>query len=219
MSEKEFLPAAGRDFFLPLYDPLVSLMGFDRARQELVSLAKVEPGQHILDVGCGTGTLAVMLKRAFSGVQVVGLDPDPKALRRARIKAKRAAVSVQFDEGFADELPYQEGSFDRVFSSFMFHHLDEHERVKMLREVVRVLKPGGLFHLLDFVSDHGSPGFLARLFHSHAQMKDNSDQRILELMDHAGLTNAAKVNQGSMLFGLLHTAYYQSAFHPRSSAA
>jgi len=211
MSQREFLPAAGRDFFLPLYDPIVSLMGFDRARRELVSLGGVEPGQHILDIGCGTGTLAVMLKRTLSNVQVVGVDPDPKALRRARIKAKRAAVSVQFDEGFADQLPYKEGSFDRVFSSFMFHHLEEHERAKMLREVDRVLKPGGSFHLLDFVSDHSSRGFLAHLFHSHAQMKDNSDERILELMSRAGLTNAAKVNEGSMLFGLLRTAYYQAA--------
>src|SRR5262249_10215837 len=133
MSQREFLPAAGRDFFLPLYDPLVSLMGFDRARQELVSLANVEPGQHILDIGCGTGTLAVMLKRRYSGVHVVGLDPDPKALRRARIKARRATVSVQFDEGFADALLYKDASFDRVFSSFMFHHLAEHERARMLR--------------------------------------------------------------------------------------
>ncbi len=210
MSEREFLPAAGRDLFLPLYDPLVSLMGFDRARRELVSLANVAPGQHILDVGCGTGTLAVMLKRTLSGVQVVGLDPDPKALRRARIKAKRAAVSVQFDQGFADQLPYEEGSFDRVLSSFMFHHLDERERAKMLWEVVRVLKPGGLFHLLDFVSEQASPGFLAHLFHSHARMKDNSDERILELMSRAGLLNAAKVNEGTMLFGLLRTAYYQA---------
>lgn len=197
--------------FLPLYDPLVGLMGFDRARQDLVALAGVKPDQHILDIGCGTGTLAVMLKRALSGVQVVGLDPDPKALRRARIKAQRAAVSVQFDEGFADELPYKRGSFDRVFSSFMFHHLEEHERVRMLHEVVRVLKPGGLFHLLDFVADHASHGFFARLFHSHARMQDNSDERILELMSRAGLKNGAKVKEGSMLFGLLRTAHYQAS--------
>lgn len=211
MSQREFLPAAGRDVFLPLYDPLVSLMGFDRARQELVSIAGVRPGQHILDIGCGTGTLGVTLKRALSDVQVVGLDPDPKALRRARLKAKRVAVPVQFDEGFADELPYKEASFDRVFSSFMFHHLEEHERVRMLREVLRVLKPGGLFHLLDFVADHGSHGFFARLFHAHARMQDNSDERILELMSRAGLQNAAKVKEGSMLFGLLRTAHYQAS--------
>jgi ubiquinone/menaquinone biosynthesis C-methylase UbiE len=203
VSQREFLPAAGRDVFLPVYDPFVSLMGFDRARRELVSVANVEPGQHILDIGCGTGTLAVMLKRQYPSAQVTGLDPDPKALRRARIKA--TGLSAQFDQGFADQLPYKDETFERVFSSFMFHHLNEHERENMLREVLRVLKPGASFHLLDFVADS------ARLFLSHARMKDNRDATILELMNRVGLTNVAKVNDGSMLFGLLRTATYQTS--------
>ena len=210
MSQREFLPAAGHDLFLPVYDPLVSLMGFDRARQKLISSANIQPGHHILDIGCGTGTLAIMLKRQFPATHVVGIDPDPKALQRARIKTTRAAVPVQLERGFADELPYKEESFDRVFSSFMFHHLEGQEREKMLREVRRVLKPSGSFHLLDFVTNNASPGFLERLFHSHARMKDNQDAQILELMSRVGLTNAAKVNEGHMLFGLLRTAYYQA---------
>jgi len=211
VSQREFLPAAGRDLFLPVYDPIVSLMGFDRARRELISDAKLAAGQHILDIGCGTGTLVVMLKQQYASSAVVGLDPDPKALRRARIKATRAGVSVQLDQAFADELPYKDGSFDRVFSSFMFHHLEEQERENMLREVLRVLKSGGSFYLLDFVADHASHGLLARWFQSHARMKDNSDERILALMSRVGLTNAAKVKEGSMLFGLLRTAQYQAA--------
>ena len=211
VSQRDFLPAAGRDVFLPVYDPFVSLMGFDRARQELVSAANVEPGQYILDVGCGTGTLVVMLKRQYPSAEIIGLDPDPKALRRARTKATRAAVAAQFDEGFADQLPYTDEMFDRVFSSFMFHHLENHERENMLREVLRVLKPGGSFHLLDFVADNTSHGFFDRLFLSHARMKDNRDAPILELMNRVGLTNAAKINEGSMLFGWLRTATYQTS--------
>jgi ubiquinone/menaquinone biosynthesis C-methylase UbiE len=117
----------------------------------------------------------------------------------------------QCNSGFADELPYEEKSFDRVFSSFMFHHLNEQERKKMLREVLRVLRAGGSFHLLDFVMDNASHGFFDRLFQGHARMKDNRDASILELMSHVGLTNAAKVKDGSMLFGLLRTAYYQAS--------
>jgi ubiquinone/menaquinone biosynthesis C-methylase UbiE len=211
VSQRDFFPAAGHDLFLPVYDPLVNLMGFDRARQELVSAANIEPGHHILDIGCGTGTLVVKLKQQHPSAQVVGIDPDPKALRRARIKATRAAASVQLDQGFADELPYQQDGFDRVFSSFMFHHLEEQERKKMLREVLRVLRAGGSFHLLDFVMDNASHGFFDRLFQGHARMKDNRDASILELMSHVGLTNAAKVKDGGMLFGLLRTAYYQAS--------
>jgi ubiquinone/menaquinone biosynthesis C-methylase UbiE len=211
MSQREFLPAAGRDVFLPLYDPLVNLMGFDRARRELVSSANIERDQNILDIGCGTGTLVVNLKRQYVSAQVAGLDPDPKALRRARNKAVRAAVSVQLDQGFADQLPYNKESFDHIFSSFMFHHLNEQERENMLREVLRVLKPAGLFHLVDFIVDDAQNGFLDRLFRSHAQMKDNSDERILGLMSHTGFTNRVKVKDGNMLFGLLRTAYYQAS--------
>jgi ubiquinone/menaquinone biosynthesis C-methylase UbiE len=210
VSQREFLPAAGRDVFLPLYDPLVSLMGFGRAGQELISHGNIEPGQHVLDLGCGTGTLMVMLKRQYSAVDVVGLDPDSKALERARKKAMRAEVSVQVDQGFATELPYREGSFDRVFSSFMFHHLNEEERETTLREVLRVLKPGGSFHLLDFVTDDSAHGFFERLIGGHALMKTNTNERILELIKRAGFTNVTKTKEGSMLFGLMRTSYFRA---------
>ena len=210
MSQREFLPAAGRDVLLPLYDPLVSLMGFGRAVQELISQANIERAHSVLDVGCGTGTLIVMLKRQYSAVQVIGLDPDSKALQRARKKAGRAGVSVQLDHGFADELPYGERSFDRAFSSFMFHHLDEQERERTSKEVLRVLKPGGSFHLLDFVANETSHGFFERLFAGHALMKTNTNERLLGLIRRAGFSNVTKVKEGSMLFGLMRTSYFRA---------
>lgn len=210
MAQREFLPAAGRDMFLPLYDPLVRLLGFGRAAQKLISQANIEPGHRVLDLGCGTGTLIVMLKRMFPSLQVVGVDPDPKALQRASKKIKRAKVSAQLDEGFSDNLPYPEGSFDRVFSSFMFHHLDEQERERTSREVLRVLKRGGSFHLLDFVADDSTHGFLERLMAGHALMKTNTNERLLQLMSRAGLSNVTKVQEGSMLFGVMRTSYFRS---------
>ena len=227
-SERTFLPAAGYDLFLPLYDPLVTLLGGNRSRQELIEQANIISGQRILDIGCGTGSFTVLLKRRRADVDVVGLDPDPKALRRAKAKATRAGVSVQFDQGFADELPYESKSFDRVFSSLMFHHLDEQTQQKTLSEVLRVLKPGGSFHLLDFASsDHSSPpsdshessshhshslhSHLMHLFHPRDRVQDNSDAGILGLMTSAGFANAQKVKDGRMLFGLLRIAYYRAA--------
>jgi ubiquinone/menaquinone biosynthesis C-methylase UbiE len=211
-TRREFLPAAGRDVFLPLYDPVVSFMGAARAREELIKQASIQPNQRVLDLGCGTGTLVVLLKRKYPAAEIVGVDPDPKALQRAQKKIRRAGVAVQLDEGFADELPYEAGTFDRVLSSFMLHHLEEHEREKTLREVLRVLKPVGTFHLLDFAGgEDKAPGRLGRLVNSHARLEDNSQQRILQLMRRAGFTNAEKVKDGSMLFGLLPTTYYQAA--------
>ena len=85
--------------------------------------------------GCGTGTLATLIKGLYPDVNVVGLDPDPKALARAQRKAERLVVSIRLDRGFSHELPYPEASFDRVFSTFMFHHLLPDKREATLCEV------------------------------------------------------------------------------------
>ena len=105
-SSRTYLPAAGHDWLLPFYDPIVKLIGGEAARKALFDQAALRPAHRVLEVGCGTGTLATMIERLHPDVEAVGLDPDPKALARARRKAARAAVSVQFDAGFAGELPW-----------------------------------------------------------------------------------------------------------------
>jgi ubiquinone/menaquinone biosynthesis C-methylase UbiE len=206
---RTFLPAAGRDFLLPLYDPIVRLLGADRATLALIDQAAIVPGERILDIGYGTGTLLVELKRRHPDATVVGLDPDPKAHARARAKAQRAGVTVVFDRGFADQLPYADDSFDRVFSSFMLHHLAASERAATLREVRRVLKPGGTFHLLDFVHEHGDErGVLARLLHTSASLQDNGRDRVLGQLADAGLATPREVTRRELLLG--SAAYYQA---------
>lgn len=210
--QKNFLPAAGHDLLLPLYDPLVSFLGADRARRELIQQANVQSGHRILDIGCGTGTMVVMLKRHHPNTQVVGLDPDPKALARAQRKTQRAAVSAHFDRGFSDQLPYEEASFDRVFSCLMLHHLEAQDQQRTFSEVVRVLKPGGSFHLLDLSGDEkGAHGHLVRL-HVGDRAKDNSEERITGMLRDAGFRRAQQTGDGSMLFGLLKTSYWTGTF-------
>ena len=82
-----FIPAAGRDWALPFYDPLVRLIGGDRTRALLLDQAPPRAGQAVLDLGCGTGTLVALIKRRHPDVEVVGVDPDPAALARARPRA------------------------------------------------------------------------------------------------------------------------------------
>ncbi|HZR64390.1 MAG TPA: class I SAM-dependent methyltransferase [Terriglobales bacterium] len=208
-SGRSFLPAAGRDIFLPLYDPIVKLFGGDAAREALLEQAGVRPADRVFDLGCGTGTFDVFIKKRFPQIDLVGLDPDPKALARARNKAARAAVAIQFDQGFGDQLPYAEASFDRALSSFMFHHLASEEKLKTLREVHRVLKPGGEFHLADFEApDDHQPGFIGRLLLSHAHLKENSAANIIALMKAAGFADAAKVGRRKKLLGSV--AYYKA---------
>jgi SAM-dependent methyltransferase len=209
-SERTYLPAAGHDFFLPIYDPFTKLFGFDSARRALLDQAVLEAHHRVLDVGCGTGTLAVLIKRLYPTVDVVGLDPDPKALARAQRKADRAAVSIRFDRGFSDALGYPDRAFDRVFSSMMFHHLEQGDKETTLGEIRRVLKPGGRLEFLDFAGSHGhGHGILARLVHSHHRLDDNSEDRILRHMSRAGFASPKKLRDQDTFFG--RVAFYQAA--------
>lgn len=211
-SQRAYLPAAGRDSFLPFYDLLTKLTGADQARKILLGQANLRPGQRALDVGCGTGTLAVLIKRLYPSVTVVGLDPDPRALARAKRKAERASLFVRFDQGFSDELPYAEASFDRVFSSFMLHHLQPGEKLKTLQEVRRVLRPGGSLHLLDFGGPKsGANGFLAHFVHSSQHLKDNAEDRVLTLMRQAKFQEPRVAGHQTVLFGQADAVYYQGA--------
>jgi ubiquinone/menaquinone biosynthesis C-methylase UbiE len=208
-TSRTYVPAAGRDWLLPLYDPIVKLLGGHAARKALLDQAGLLPDHRVLEIGCGTGTLAIQVKKLHPRVAVVGLDPDPKALARARRKAVRAAVSIQFEPGFADELPYPEASFDRVFSCFMFHHLPAEEKEPTLREARRVLKAGGEFHMLDFEGPEDSAhGFMAHFFHSSDRLKGNSEGRVINSMRHAGFADPRKVGRRTMLFG--GVAYYRA---------
>ena len=208
-TERSYLPAAGLRWALPLYDPLVKLLGSDSARKTLIDQAMLSPGLRILDVGCGTGTMLVLIKRLHPDVSVVGLDPDPDALARGKHKAAREKLSIQFDRGFSDELPYADHSFDRVFSSLMYHHLPSHEKPTTLAEIRRVIRPGGSFHLLDLEGpDAFKHGILDHLFHTSERLEENSQARVLNLLEQSGFTDSQKIGHRRVLFGPV--AYYRA---------
>jgi ubiquinone/menaquinone biosynthesis C-methylase UbiE len=207
--QRPFLPAAGHDWFLPMYDPLTRVLGVDTARRTLLDQAALQPQHRVLDVGCGTGSLAVLTRRLYPTVTVIGVDPDAKALARAERKARRAGVSIRFDQGFADALGYPDAAFDRVFSSMMFHHLEEEDKEPMLREVRRVLKPRGRLQLLDFAGPHsGAHGALGRLIHSHHRLKGNAESHLLALMAAAGFVGPKKIREQATMFG--HLAFFEA---------
>ncbi len=199
---QQFLPAMGRDRLLRLYDPFTRLLGVRPAHRLLVAEAGIEPGHDVLEVGCGTGNLALLAGRRHPDARVVGLDPDPMALDLARRKAARRALPLQLDRGFATALPYPDASFDRVLSAFMLHHLEPAEKLPMLREVRRVLRPGGRLHLLDFGGTHHRPaGLLARRTHASPLIQDQMGDRIPALLRDAGFTDPVETGQQSIRAG------------------
>ena len=196
----DYLPAMGHDWLLPLYDPYTRLLGAPAAHRMLVAQADLQPGQRILEIGCGTGNLLLMAKRRHPGVTATGLDPDPRGLVRARRKARRGRLDVQLDRGFASELPYPDGAFDRVFSAFMFHHLAAGDRLAALREARRVLAPAGSLHLLDLAGSDGSQGHTARLLRRRAHAHTVTDD-LATLMRKAGFTDVTATGERSTAIG------------------
>lgn len=207
-ADRRFLPGMGRDWLLPLYDPFTHLIGVESAHRRLAEQADLDRAQRVLEIGCGTGNLTLLVKRMRPQLEVVGLDPDAKALARAARKARRARLELELDRGFADQLPYPDSSFDRVLSSLMFHHLDADLRVSSLREVLRVLRPGGSLHLMDFGGDSHHLHGLARFARRSPVLQDNWDDRIPTLMREAGFTRPAQIGHLTKRIGRL--TYYRA---------
>lgn len=206
--DRTYLPAAGHDIFLPFYDPIMRLFGFQTALRRLLDQAALQPGCAVLDVGCGTGTLAVLIGRLHPTVDVIGVDPDPKAIARAARKAARAGVSARFERAFADALPFADGAFDRVFSSMMLHHVRKEDKAGVLADIRRVLKPGGRLEFLDLAG--GSHGMLARLIHgAHVSADPDPDDRLITRMRETGFVDAKRIAVQGTIVGPI--VFYQAS--------
>jgi len=154
-------------------------------REKTLELAELKPGESVLDVGCGTGTLAIAAKRQVGPTgRVYGIDASLEMIERARRKAKRTGVEVTFENALVEELPFRDETLDLVSSTTVLHHLPEKARQQCLREVRRVLKPGGRFLVVDFggpVSERRS--WVAKL-HRHGRI---DLRRVVPLVTEAGL--------------------------------
>lgn len=141
------------------YDIFVNflLMGQQRKfRESMLTLARIQPGEKVLDVGCGTGTLAIIAKqRSHASVQIHGQDAAPEMIERARQKAHRTHVAVDFQPGLAEAISFPDNTFDLVMNSLMVHHLPGDLKSKAFAEMYRVLKPGGRLLIVDFEPPKG----------------------------------------------------------------
>ena len=216
----DHLPAMGHRWLLPLYDPLTRLLGAGAAHRRLLDAAGLRPGHRVLEIGCGTGNLTLRAKAGQPDATVAGLDPDEAALARARRKARRRRLDVHLDRGTADALPHPDASTDRVLSAFMLHHVPAGDRGQALREVHRVLRPGGELHLLDLGGDaperhtadphaHGphGPHGRGRLLHGR-RPHATSRAEVTDLLQAAGFADVTATGDTVRFFGPV--TYYRA---------
>lgn len=155
VKKEQHYPALLSDRLTPVYDLFARLfMPERRFKEALIHQAGISPGQRVLDLGAGTGTLAGMIKKAQPRASVWGIDSDPKILALARAKSNRMGVAAAFACGSLLALPFSRESFEQAVSTLVMSLLDPGSKTLAIREAYRVLTAGGKLHIADFGPPH-----------------------------------------------------------------
>ncbi len=205
LSER-YVPAAGHRALTRFYDPAMAATMRERTfRRALVRSAVTTGPQAILDVGCGTGSQTIALADAVPHAEVIGVDGDPDALARAR--ARGAGRAITWVEAFAQELPLDDDAVDCVTASLLLHHLSPPTRLAALREMRRVLRPGGRLHIADWGRPQDPPMRLAflsiRLLDGRKNTADHAAGRIPQIIKEAGFSDVQVTRRLRTVFGTL----------------
>jgi 2-polyprenyl-3-methyl-5-hydroxy-6-metoxy-1,4-benzoquinol methylase len=196
----DFIPALRFDALTRVYDPVVAITSREAGfKRRLLEHARIKDGESVLDLACGTGTLATEVKRQHPKAKVTGLDADKTILKRARAKAKDAGVKISFQQGLSNDLPYDARAFDVVLSTLFFHHLTDEAKADSAEEVRRVLRLGGRL----LIADWGRPqdplmrtAFLGvQLLDGFRTTASNVAGRLPEFLRDAGLERVSVVDR------------------------
>lgn len=207
-----YVHALGYRWLNRLYDPLVRItMREHRFKEQLLDQASLRPSTRVLDLGCGTGTLLLLLTRRVTA-QVVGLDGDPNILAIARRKRALASARFALVAAFSTALPFGDHGFDRVFSTLMLHHLDDAAKLCSLREARRVLADGGELHVADWGRPHTTlmraVAGLVRALDGADVTRANLEGRLPDLVRQAGFAHVEVRSEWRTPFGTL--AFYSA---------
>ncbi|MFS0726309.1 class I SAM-dependent methyltransferase [Paenibacillus sp. 1P07SE] len=205
---RDFIPALRFHWLTSLYDPILRwTMRESTFKNKLIRQIQVDSGQRVLDLGCGTGTLTLLLKQAYPKAEVTGLDIDPNVLQIAKKKAVDMGMDIIFNQGTSFELPYPDHSFDRVVTSLMFHHLTLENKLRTLKEIFRVLKPQGELHIADWGKSQNRLmriAFLSiQILDGFKTTADNVNGLIPQIIDKAGFTKSKETDKFMTVYGTL----------------
>jgi len=191
-----YIHAFGPAILTRFYDPMMRILREEKFKGRLIELARIQPGQRILDVGCGTGTLALLIQQRHPDTDVHGIDGDPKILEIARDKAARARATIAFECAMAWELPYPDATFDLVVSSLVFHHLATDDKRRAAGEILRVLRPSGTLLLADFGPPSNMVGkAIASIVRRFDEVSDHVTERLPRILTDAGFSDVAEIDR------------------------
>lgn len=201
MTDRSYVHALRFPRLTRFYDPIVAVAMREKTlKRRLIDQAGIEAGHDVLDVGCGTGTLAILAKTNRPGARVVGLDGDPAVLAIARSKIARAGIDVELREGLANaESNFEAASFDRILTTLVLHHLTTDEKREALGAMRRWLRPAGELHVFDFGPQANA--ILALISRAvgwmdgEARLRDNWDGRLPEFMRDAGFSRPEELGR------------------------
>lgn len=201
MSTQSFTPAAGNPKYTKYYDTVIALMTRENTwRSAAIRQLGLQPGDTVVDIGCGTGSLAVRIKRQRPDVRVVGVDPDPEVLGIARAKADKAGAEIEFVQGMGDRAAELAGpgSADKTVSSLVLHQCPVPMKKAIIANMFTVLRPGGRLVIADFGLQRDA---LMRLGFRFVQWADgkqdtqpNADGILPELITQAGFVDVAEAS-------------------------
>lgn len=208
MTER-YIPALGFKALTPIYDLVVRFT----TRESTVKRALVEAAcdgrvDTVVDVGCGTGTLAILIKQRLSGARVIGVDMDEQMLGYAQRKAEKAGTTIEFVRANATNLPLADNVADRVVSSLFFHHLQPQQKRQALSQAFRILSPGGQLYVADW--GRGSNVLmralfvLIRLLDGFSNTADHAHGRLPALIREAGAEQVESLGNVSTVFGTMN---------------
>lgn len=201
----KYIPALSFGLLTPFFDSFQKWGAREKTfKPMLIRQAAIQKNNKVLDLGCGTGTLTLLIKQTQPLSEVTGIDIDSRILSIAKQKAEKAKANIKFDFGTATSLPYPDKSFDRVISSLMFHHLTRGNKLSALKEVFRVLKRNGEIHIADM----GKPQNLvmrlpAAILRHTEEAEDNIEGLLTQMLDTVGFEQVAEQSKLMTLFGTI----------------
>ncbi len=206
--KNKYISALRYDWLTKFYDPVLQFTLRERVfKRQLIQQANIQPGYRLLDLGCGTATLTILLKQLHPGADVVGLDGDEKALVIAKRKIVAAGLDISLKKGLSFELDFPDQSFDRVVSSLLFHHLTTESKLATLTEIKRVLKPGGELHIADWGKAQNffmrGAFLLVQLLDGFETTSESVRGKLLDYMKQAGFNDAEETQRIKTIFGTL----------------